>query len=123
MNHSIWAMGLSENWIPAIPMDYHYHHCPYYICYLWASPIFKQTHIAVLLVNYGVIRPICYSSQSCTAFNERVQCCKMISPCPNFRNLCIFLSCHALPKIVQCQPDDDPINQLGFPKFTSPGLH
>ena len=36
-------MGLSENSVSHIPMDYH--HVPHKNCYLWVSPIFRQTHI------------------------------------------------------------------------------
>ena len=38
-------VGLSENSVSHIPMDYH--HVPHENCYLWVSPIFRQTHVVV----------------------------------------------------------------------------
>ena len=99
----------------------------YYICYLWASPIFKQTHIAVLPVNFGVIRPICYSSQSCTALYKWTR--SMLQndqPMSKFQEP-LYFSFMPCPNLCNVNPgvaDDDPINQLGpgFPKFTNPGF-
>ena len=43
--YQILYMGVSENSVSHNPMDYH--HVPHENCYLWVSPIFRQTHIHV----------------------------------------------------------------------------
>ena len=47
----IWKvkLGLSENSVSHIPMDYH--HVPHENCYLWVSPIFRQTRMNIYLLT------------------------------------------------------------------------
>ena len=44
-----YIMGLYENSVSHIPMDYH--HVPHQNFYLWASPIFRQTRMHIYLLT------------------------------------------------------------------------